>query len=105
MSAKERTGLDDSGTADLFVDQLSRSFTIGTDGEGYDHHYWLGADAVVVYKQGEREVDRVEYLDGALLKEWVAYIDGRRGWVSKGQLASVGVTADYERKTGQDGDL
>jgi len=44
-----RTGLQDSGTVesqmDSMADRIARSFTVGTDKDGYDHHYYRPADA------------------------------------------------------------
>jgi hypothetical protein len=102
MSIKDRTGLQDSGTNESivgsFVDQIARSFTIGTDTDGYDHHYYRPADCVVVYDG--RELDHVEHLDGRVLIDWVNYVGDRRGWQSKGQFSAAGVRRDAERKTG-----
>lgn len=82
--------------ADGFARQVARSFTIGTDAEGSTHHYWQGADAVVVYD--ETGVDHVEHLDGRPLAEWDAYVADTRGWASRGQFAQLGITYDHERK-------
>lgn len=60
------------------VDGLARSFTIGTDADGNDHHYYRAADAVVVYDG--RTLDHVEYLDGHDVGAWVDYVADRRGW-------------------------
>jgi len=101
MSTETRTGLQDSGTDSLgeqLSDQLARSFTLGTDADGYDHHYYRPADAVVVFDG--RELDRVEYLDGATLKKWVRFVAQGRGWDCKGPHADHGVAVDLERKTG-----
>lgn len=78
-----------------------QSFTVGTDTEGYDHHYWRPADAVVVYD--ETGVDHVEYLYGRLLAEWVVYVDEKRGWETPGQMANAGIAADKRRKETHDG--
>jgi len=102
MATKTRTGHQDSGTADSQIDsmadRIARSFTVGTDEDGYDHHYYRPADAVVVFDG--RELDHVEHLDGRLLKEWIAFVDGRRGWLTPGPHAQLGVARDHERKTG-----
>jgi len=100
MSTDTRTGLQDSGTAesvaDDLADRIARSFTVGYDVEGYDHHYYRGADCVVVYD--DRELDRVEWLDGRPLSEWVEFVADRRGWMGMGPHYETGVQVDTERK-------
>ena len=82
MSTKPRTGLQDSGTdprPDL-EDRLAESFTIGTDAEGYDHHYHAGAHAVVRYDYRTGEVERVRYLGDKPLVRWLAFVASEIGW-------------------------
>ncbi|GGN84444.1 hypothetical protein [Haloarcula pellucida] len=102
MQIKTRTGLQDSGTtvettARTLGDSIA-SATLGTDDEGYEHHYIRSADAVVVI-DGD-DVDYVEYLDGRRLDEWRRYVDQERGWSSPGQLAGAILEADQRRKEG-----
>lgn len=97
MQSKTRTGLNTSGTElPQTLGASIESATLGTDAEGYDHHYYRPADAVVVYD--EDGVDHVEHLDGRLLAEWIGYVTAKRGWASVGQLADVLVEADRRRK-------
>lgn len=99
MSKSKAAGLQTSGNdiADTLADQIASSFTVGTDAEEYDHHYYRGADCVVVYDG--REVDHVEWLDGRLLAEWVAYVAHERGWMGPGPHKDLGVKRDRQRKT------
>ncbi|NHN40528.1 hypothetical protein G9C85_02600 [Halorubellus sp. JP-L1] len=78
------------------VDQIARSFTLGTDAEGYTHHYYRPADAVVVFDG--RELDHVEHLDGRRLEAWERYIEGKRGWRSHGPHSEIGISEDDRRK-------
>ena len=99
MQTKTRTGLNSSGTT--LAHDLGNSIdsaTLGTDAEGYDHHYYRPADAVVVYDG--HDVDHVEYLDGRVLDDWVSYVSRERGWTATGQLADLLVEADRRRKEG-----
>lgn len=89
-------------STDLVVDTLTasiaRSFTLGVDGEGYNHHYYQPADSVVVYDG--RELDDVVYLDGRPLWHYVEFVDeSDRGWDRLGQFASIGINADTARKS------
>lgn len=88
------------GTSDELVqtlaDKVSRSFTIGTDREGYRHHYYRPADTVVVYDADG--VDHRERLEGAPVEHWVAFVEDRRGWASYGPHAALGIAADTGRK-------
>lgn len=86
------------GLAGNLAEQIARSFTVGIDEKGYDHHYYAPADVVVVYD--EDGVDYWEHLDGAVLAKWVSYVDDRRGWLSFGQFADLGIEADRRRKHG-----
>jgi len=95
--ADESDGASDN-LGDTLVDGLARSFTIGTDADGYDHHYFRPADAVVVYD--DTGVDHYENLDGALILDWVSHVKDRRGWSSKGPHAVHGVAVDRQRKEG-----
>jgi len=101
MQAITRTGLNSSGTTATLAHDLGddiESATLGTDADGYDHHYWLGADCVVVYDS--EGVDHVEHLDGRVLDDWVSYVAQERGWDTIGQLADLLVEADRRRKGG-----
>jgi len=91
-------GTPDAGKVARSLGDQIRSATLGTDAEGYDHHYFRPADAVVVYDADG--VDHVEYLDGRLLAEWARYVDTQRGWRHEGQLASALLAADRRRKEG-----
>jgi hypothetical protein len=94
MKTETRNGLEDSGIVSQLVDGIARSFTIGTDAEGRSHHYYRPADAVVVYHG--RDLERVEFLNGRDVREWVAFVETRRGWESKGQLAAIGIAGVEE---------
>lgn len=85
----------DSLVASL-TNRLARSFTIGTDEEGYRHHYYAPADTVVVWDADG--VDHRERLDGDLLETWVAFVHARRGWATKGPHARNGIAHDRQRK-------
>lgn len=102
MSTKHSVGNELSDTTEELThslgDQLN-SATIGTDADGYDHHYWRNADAVVVYD--ESGVDHVEYLNGRLLADWAAYVDDERGWAHEGQFGAICIRADRRRKAGE----
>ncbi|WP_226908666.1 hypothetical protein [Haloferax massiliensis] len=82
--------------ADQLIDALARSFTLGVDAEGFTHHYFRPADAVVVFDG--RTLDHYQSLDGRPLREWKAFVSQKRGWDSMGQLASIGLQVDTERK-------
>lgn len=79
--------------------QVARSFTLGVDADGYEHHYWAGADAVVVYD--EDGVDRVEHLDGRPVRDWKNYVAGERGWTSSGPFATLAMKYDAARKSNE----
>lgn len=101
MQTKARTGLNSSGTTATLAHDLGdaiESATLGTDADGQDHHYWRGADCVVVYD--DQGVDHVEHLDGRVLDDWVSYVAQERGWATVGQLAGLLVDADRRRKEG-----
>jgi hypothetical protein len=101
MATNTRTGLNSSGTAAHATSDIAlslESFTLGTDGEGYDHHYYRPADAVVVYDQDD--VDHVKHLDGRPLAEWADYVDHERGWTSMGTFGKHGLAGDLARKEG-----
>ncbi|MGB9956458.1 hypothetical protein ACOZ4B_08725 [Haloferax prahovense] len=84
--------------ADHLTNALARSFTLGIDTEGFTHHYFRPADAVVVFDG--RVLDHYQSLDGRPLREWKAFVAQRRGWASMGQLAPIGLRVDSERKEG-----
>ena len=86
----------DRSLGEFIADAIGRSFTIGTDHEDHDHHYYRPADTVVVYTADE--IDHVECLDGRRLTTWVHFVAHRRGWASMGQLAQLGIAADTNRK-------
>ena len=100
MSIKSRAGLNDPDTAidlaERLSDRLTRSFTIGWDSKEYRHHYYRPADCVVVFDG--RDLDRVEWLDGRALGDWVAFVEAKRGWSAKGPHARCGIAADRQRK-------
>ncbi|WP_277540240.1 hypothetical protein [Haloarcula laminariae] len=101
MQAITRTGLNSSGTTTDLARDLGddiESATLGTDVEGFDHHYWRGADCVVVYD--DQGVDHIEYLGGRVLDDWLAYVAHERGWDTIGQVAGLLVEADRRRKEG-----
>ena len=101
MSIHTTSGLESSGTTATLARDLGddiESATLGTDAEGFDHHYWRGADCVVVYDHDG--VDHVEHLDGRVLADWVDYVRHERGWTAVGQLADLLVEADRRRKEG-----
>jgi len=102
MSAYTHRHQETDGTTDnlgdTLVDGLARSFTIGTDADGYNHHYFRPADAVVVYD--DTGVDHYQNLDGAPILDWVSHVKDRRGWSSKGPHAVLGVAVDRQRKEG-----
>ena len=81
------------------TDAIGRSFTIGTDQRGADHHYYRPADTVVVYSNDD--IDHVEYLDGRMLTDWLHFVAHRRGWTAIGQLAHIGIHVDTHRKGGR----
>jgi len=83
-----------------FIDSMARSFTIGTDAEGYDHHYYRGADAVVVYKPHTRELDSLQALDGGMLSTYEEFVEKRRGWAQKGPQASWCIEEEDKRREG-----
>lgn len=103
--AMDEKGTDIEETADELVgslaDQIGRSFTIGTDDEWCDHHYYRPADTVVVYDPQTQEIDHREYLDGATVESWYRYVQDERGWIKLGQLAGAGMKADKARKLGE----
>ncbi|EMA24911.1 hypothetical protein C435_03423 [Haloarcula marismortui ATCC 33799] len=80
-----------------FLAKQINSAKLGVDENGYQHHYWRGADAVVVYN--EDGVDHVEYLSGRLLSNWVKYVEEERGWDREGTFAKPLIEADRWRKT------
>lgn len=82
---------------DTAIAKLTRSFTLGTDHEGYTHHYYRDADTVVVYDG--RDLDHREHLDGRPLHAWNEYVADRRGWLTHGPHAKLGLKADAARKT------
>ncbi|MBC9986794.1 hypothetical protein E4P24_10525 [Haloferax sp. AS1] len=82
--------------AEQLNNALARSFTLGIDAEGFTHHYFRPADAVVVFDG--RTLDHYETLDGRPLREWKAFVSQKRGWDSMGQLAHLGLRVDTERK-------
>lgn len=92
--SSDTTAMD--SLADRFSQQLARSFTLGTDGDGYQHHYYRPADTVVVYN--DTGVDHYRHLDGRPLTEWRAYVAETRGWTSMGPYAKAGIELDRERK-------
>lgn len=104
MSTKDRTGLNNPDTIDSLANhltaQIARSFTLGTDLAGYDHHYFRPADAVVVYDRDPdtNQIDHVEHLDGEPLDDWHAFIARERGWATLGPHASTGLEHDAARK-------
>jgi len=79
-----------------FLAKQINSAKVGIDEDGFHHHYWQRADAVVVYN--EDGVDHVEYLDGELLSNWVEYVDVKRGWEQEGTFLRPLVSADKWRK-------
>jgi hypothetical protein len=92
-----KSPLDDDPVVDVgFLARQINSAEVGVDREGLHHHYWRGADAIVVYD--DSGVDRVEYLDGRRIEEWVKFVDQERGWAHPGQLASALIEADKWRK-------
>jgi hypothetical protein len=85
--------------ADRLAADLTRSFTVGTDGDGMTHHYYRPADTVVVYDpDGDTGVDHHHYLDGTPLDEWVRYVATQRGWQTTGHHAAHGIREDSRRK-------
>lgn len=87
----------DSAVADVgFFSRQINSAQIGVDSDGLHHHYWREADTIVVYD--ESGVDRVEYLDGRLIEEWVKFVQQERGWKFPGQCANALIKADKWRK-------
>ncbi|POG55534.1 hypothetical protein [Haloferax marisrubri] len=82
--------------AEQLTNALARSFTLGIDAEGFTHHYFRPADAVVVFDG--RTLDHYQPLDGRPLREWKAFVSQKRGWASMGQLAHLGLRVDTERK-------
>ncbi|RLM94380.1 hypothetical protein [Haloarcula sp. Atlit-7R] len=79
----------------FFARQIN-SAQIGVDDDGFLHHYWRKADAIVVYD--ESGVVRVEYLDGTLIEKWIKFVGQERGWESPGQCANALIKADKWRK-------
>ncbi|REA00160.1 hypothetical protein DEQ92_20705 [Haloferax sp. Atlit-6N] len=82
--------------AEQLTNALARSFTLGIDTEGFTHHYFRPADAVVVF--AGRTLDHYQPLDGRPLREWKAFVSQKRGWASMGQLAPIGLQVDTEWK-------
>ncbi|WP_224338122.1 hypothetical protein [Haloprofundus halobius] len=83
---------------DHFTRALARSFALGVDEEGYTHHYYQPADAVV---HNGRELDHYQPLNGRPLTHWQKYVAQKRGWESMGQLAHVGLRVDAQQKETQ----
>ncbi|QCJ45964.1 hypothetical protein [Haloprofundus sp. MHR1] len=79
-----------------FTHALARSFTLGVDEEGYTHHYYQSADAVVVHNG--RDLDYYQPLNGRPLTHWQKYVAQKRGWESFGQLAHAGLRVDVRQK-------
>lgn len=92
------TDAEYSSMADDLASQIANSFTVGTDEDGYTHHYYAPADTVVVYD--DTGVDTYQHLDGDTLETWVEFIEQERGWRSMGQFAALGIDRDAERKEG-----
>ncbi|KAB1187501.1 MULTISPECIES: hypothetical protein [Haloferax] len=82
--------------AGQLTNALARSFSLGVDNEGFTHHYYRPADAVVV--SNGRTLDLYQPLDGRPLREWQAFVSQKRGWASIGQLAHIGLRVDAQRK-------
>ncbi|WP_224337871.1 hypothetical protein [Haloprofundus halobius] len=82
-----------------FTRTLAKSFTLGVDEEGYTHHYYQPADAVVVHHG--RKLDHYQPLNGRLLSHWQQYVAQKRGWESMGQLAHTGLRVDARQKEAQ----
>ncbi|MDS0300227.1 hypothetical protein NDI76_15880 [Halogeometricum sp. S1BR25-6] len=80
--------------AGYLADAMARSFTLGMDADGYSHHYYRPADAVVVYDG--RELDHYQPLAGRSLDEWREFVELKRGWVSMGPLAALGLRMNAE---------
>lgn len=81
--------------AGYLADAMARSFTLGTDEEGYSHHYYRPADAIVVYDG--RGLDHYQPLAGRSLEEWRAFVELKRGWAAMGPLAALGLRMNAER--------
>ena len=50
---------------------------IGTDGNGFDHHFIKSKNAIVVINPSGRRVDRIEQIS---TKPWIEAIEDREGW-------------------------
>jgi len=95
--SKNHAPIDDSPEEGPgFLAKQINSAEVGVDQDGFHHHYWRGADTLVVYD--DSGVDHVEYLEGRLLADWVEFVDGERGWEQKGAFASALIKADTWRK-------
>ncbi|MDS0295353.1 hypothetical protein [Halogeometricum luteum] len=81
--------------AGSLADAIACSFTLGTDAEGYSHHYYRPADAVVVYDG--RDLEHYQSLAGRSLQEWYEFVEVKRGWASEGPLAALGLRMNAER--------
>jgi len=89
------TDASSDGSPSFLAKQIN-SAELGVDEEGFRHHYWRGADTVVVYDQNG--VEHVEPLNESLLATWVKFVEGRRGWEQKGTFADPLIKADRWRK-------
>lgn len=100
MQTNEPKGLENPDVQESLVDDLAermaQSFTLGYDAEDWTHHYYAPADSVVIYD--DRELDRVQYLDGRPLWKYVEWIEEKRGWRGLGSHARNGIVKDAERK-------
>ena len=80
---------------DDVVGALSRSFTLGVDGEGRTHHYYRPADTVVTYSDGG--VEHLQRLAGRSLGEWTGFVAADCGWRSRGPLVDLADVVDEAR--------
>jgi hypothetical protein len=98
MSTHDTAGPETSGTSAESViksipEQTYQSFTIGTDAEGYDHHYYHPARTVVVYDG--RDLDDVIYLGESTVRRYEEWVTNFRSWARKGQFRDMAL--HYER--------
>lgn len=61
------------------IDLPTDALKLGVDGEQSTHHYSRIAHEVVAVTPAGH-VERHEHLGDRRLVEWIAYVDGKRGW-------------------------
>ena len=90
-----RTAAEGETLGDDVTRALSRSFTLGVDGEGRTHHYYRPADTVVAYS--DAGVEHRQRLAGRSLGEWVGFVAQDCSWRERGRLAGLVDVVDDAR--------